>query len=47
MGLITKINHKAYRYIFTICAFLLGGIGFITAMTGNSQGTMPYRAFGQ
>ena len=42
MGILTKTNHRFHRLFFTACAWALVGFGFIMAMIGDHQGTMPY-----
>ena len=46
-GVMTKTNNTLHRYAFLLCAIAIVGLGFVTAMTGNAQGTMPYLFFWQ
>lgn len=42
MGSLLRTKHKLHRFIFGICVIVVLGYGFVAAMTGNDQGTMPY-----
>ncbi|MBE6638182.1 MAG: EpsG family protein [Ruminococcaceae bacterium] len=42
MGMLIKTRNILHKCIFIWCAVIIVGYGFITAMTHNSQGTMPY-----
>lgn len=42
MGMLLKTKDALYKYIFGWCVLIIIGYGFITSMTDNAQGTMPY-----
>lgn len=42
MGMLTKTDNRFHRLFFTVCTWALVGFGFLMAMIGNQQGTMPY-----
>ncbi len=42
MGLLIKTKNMFHKCVFVVCVITLVGHGFVTAMTGDAQGTMPY-----
>ena len=47
LGMLVRTKHQFHRHIFGICVIAIVGYGFIMAMVGNKQGTMPYLFFWQ
>lgn len=42
LGTLVRTKHQFHRHVFGICAIAIVGYGFVMAMVGNEQGTMPY-----
>ncbi len=47
MGSLIRTKNQVHRYAFGACVMLIMGYGFVSAMTGNDQGTVPYLFFWQ